>query len=327
MEGGGWGLGGKLEKAQRSRTTEGLIRGNGREGRTQTFRELKAKCTAAVLFTCCTSWGPRTQRATALSLIPDEMATVFCPDSAGFGAVLPPQRPQRQLCPREGSRSPSRRCPHPARTPGAPNLARGEAGPETSAELAPQLRRPGASRALAPSAPGGATPAGRAPRANAPGPKVRLAGATAPLQHPRGPSGSPRPSAPPAPVCDSWVLPRPIATRPSSAPAHLHPLPHPATIPSSTIPSFTIPASTYPPSTSSFSRPRPCAHPSAPLAHLRGLPSPAHPVVAHARGSLRSGWSRPRPPPAASPLPACDTFRLFLSVRLRLPNASWLGAG
>lgn len=154
MEGGGWGLGGKLEKAQRSRTTEGLIRGNGREGRTQTFRELKAKCTAAVLFTCCTSWGPRTQRATALSLIPDEMATVFCPDSAGCGAVLPPQRPQRQLCPREGSRSPSRRCPHPARTPGAPNLARGEAGPETSAELAPQLRRPGASRALAPSSPG-----------------------------------------------------------------------------------------------------------------------------------------------------------------------------
>lgn len=43
VEGGGWGLGGKLEKAQRSRTTEGLIWGNGREGSAQKFRELKVK--------------------------------------------------------------------------------------------------------------------------------------------------------------------------------------------------------------------------------------------------------------------------------------------
>lgn len=135
----------------------------------------------------------------------------------------------------------------PARAPGAPEPgARGGGGQRPQRNAPRNCTVPGPAPRLPLLPQLGATPAGRAPRANARGPKVRLAGATAPLQHPHGPSGPPRPSTPPVPVCDSWVLPRPITARPSSAPARLHPLPRPSTIASCTIAPFHGPPSTAP---------------------------------------------------------------------------------
>lgn len=251
----------------------------------------------ANLFTCCTSWSPGAQTATAFPFIPDGMRPLSPPGTARALA------PSSFLSDRSDNSAPGRgsSSPEPRRPTSPPGLLaplprlRGEArGRHLRGSRPGYCASPGPSRARrARSAAGGTRTRAR--------PIVRPAGSAVPStpQH-HASLQSPRSfHAPMCPSCDyprpsrtPCVLPRPVTARPASTPPPLH-----APLLDALLPSLAraLPRSPAPPSP--LPRPTRCSHPA----------------VAQGVAPRWAGLLLDAAPPGAA---------LFPAVRLRLPAAA-----